>query len=150
MKKQLCWFLSVILLLLTLSVPLFVHAGDLPAIPLNPDPTSASSVPEVSTEYEVPVSLEPSKPKMYLNETSLTLNYKDTARLKANVHVVWSSSDEKVAKVNGNGVVTAVGVGKAEIKAVASDGTTKVCAVRVRYSFVQWCILILLFGWLWY
>ena len=142
MKKQLCWFLSVILLLVTLSVPLFVHAGDLPAIPLNPDPTSASSVPEVSTEYEVPVSLEPSKPKMYLNETSLTLNYKDTARLKANVHVVWSSSD--------NGVVTAVGVGKAEIKAVASDGTTKVCAVRVRYSFVQWCILILLFGWLWY
>ncbi len=150
MKKQLCWFLSVLLLLLTLSVPLFVHAGDLPIIPLDPNPTSASSVAEVSTEYEVPVSFEPTKPKMFLNETSLTLNYKDTAQLKANVRVAWSSSDEKVAKVSNSGVVTAVGVGKAEIKAVAADGTAKVCTVRVRYSFLQWCIMILLFGWLWY
>ncbi len=148
MKKQLCVFLSVLLLTLTLSVPVFVHAGDLPPIPLNP--TQASTVPEVSTEYEVPAVIEPTKPLLFLNETSLTLNYKDTVRLKSNVRVDWSSSNEKVVTVSSDGTVTAVGVGRATVKAVAADGSAKTCAVRVNYSFLQWCIMILLMGWLWY
>ena len=140
-KMSVC--LSIALVALTLGFALLVRAGDLPAIPLEPNPT----VPEVSTEYEVPISIDTS---LYLNETRLDMYFKSTAQLKANVRVTWSSSNEKVATVSDSGTVKAVGVGRAEIKAVDSEGRTKTCSVRVRYSFKQYIIMIFLFGWLWY
>ena len=51
----------------------------------------------------------------------------------------WSSSDESVAVVDGGGRVTAVGKGRAEIRADAADGfCTDVCTITVKNSFVQW------------
>ncbi len=51
----------------------------------------------------------------------------------------WSSSDERVAVVDENGLVTAVGRGTAEIRAAAADGfCDDVCTVTVRFSFAQW------------
>ena len=46
----------------------------------------------------------------------------------------WTSSNEKVARVDGNGNVTAVGKGSAVIKALAQDGSGKSasCSVTVR------------------
>ena len=141
-KMSVC--LSIALVALTLGFALLVRAGDMPAIPF---PTEPGTVPEVSTEYEVPISIDTS---LYLNETRLDMYFKSTAQLKANVRVTWSSSNEKVATVSDGGTVKAVGVGRAEIKAVDSEGRTKICSVRVRYSFKQYIIMIFLFGWLWY
>ena len=57
----------------------------------------------------------------------------DTSQFKAEIKpenatdatVTWSSSDEKVAEVDENGVVTAKSAGKATIKATANDGSGK-------------------------
>lgn len=77
-----------------------------------------------------------------LNKDKVTLNKGMTINLKAivkpdkasNKKVVWSSSNKKAAKVSDNGKVTAVGIGKAVIKATARDGSKKYgqCTVIVK------------------
>ena len=75
-----------------------------------------------------------------LNKDVLNMNIEETEELVATVNpegtteskeVVWSSSDENVAAVNDNGVVTAVGGGEAVITAKASNGMTATCKVVV-------------------
>lgn len=136
--------ISAFLLVLAVLVPfgLMAAAGDMPAIPLTPETT----VPEVSTEYEVPVDPIGS---LILSDTAIKMNYKSTAKLTANAKVSWFSEDEGVVTVDRNGNLTAVGVGKTKIMATAADGRVAYCTVRVRYSFIQWIIIIFLFGWLW-
>ena len=89
-----------------------------------------------------------------LNKDSLKLNYKKSETLSAELtgakKVTWSSSDEKVAKVDENGKVTATGRGNAVITAQNEKGASAQCQVKVTYSFLQWIIVILLFGWIWY
>ena len=89
---------------------------------------------------------------------SMDLKYKDEAEIKAAVSpedavydaLVWSSSDESVA-VFENGRIRAVGRGTAVITCATQDGFAKgSCTVNVGYSFGQWVIKILLFGWIWY
>ena len=66
-----------------------------------------------------------------LDKTNLTLRIDESALLTATVlpedagdrSVTWTSSDENVATVNNNGVVTAIGVGEADITAAANDGS---------------------------
>ncbi len=72
-----------------------------------------------------------------LNQSSLSLEqYREatlTATLtpaEATTEVTWSSDNENVATV-ANGVVTAVGVGSANIKATAGEGVEATCAVTV-------------------
>lgn len=43
----------------------------------------------------------------------------------------WTSSDEKVAKVNNSGVIKAIGNGTAQVKATLPDGTSVKCDVTV-------------------
>lgn len=81
-----------------------------------------------------------------LDKTSLALDVGGSDTLTATVEpddatnkaVTWSSSNEKVATVDQNGNVKAVGAGKATITAAASDGSgkTATCEVTVngRYS----------------
>lgn len=79
--------------------------------------------------------------KVALNKTSLTLDEGKTASLSASVtpanatdkSVVWTSSNEKVAKVDNNGKVTAVSAGNATIKAATKDGSnvSASCSVAV-------------------
>ena len=94
-----------------------------------------------------------------IDKTALELNYKDDASLKASLEpadaadqqIHWRSSDEKVATVTSDGTVHAVGRGTAIITAESADGYAKgTCEVKVGYSFRQWLIKILLFGWIWY
>jgi len=58
------------------------------------------------------------------NVTSVNMFVDETFQLRANpanVTFTWTSSDEKVAKVNSSGLVTAVGRGTADITARAGD-----------------------------
>lgn len=80
------------------------------------------------------------------NVTSITLDKKelkltsgDTQKLKVtitpsyaeNKNVIWSSSDEKIAKVE-NGTIIAIAPGSVEIKAVTEDGNKEaICEVTV-------------------
>jgi hypothetical protein len=90
-------------------------------------------------------------PPLTLDAQTLSMTYKDVKTLKASRDVVWSSSDEKVAKVDAAGNVTASGKGQATVTATSEEtGESVTCAVTVKYSFVQILIRIFLFGWIWY
>ncbi len=76
-----------------------------------------------------------------LSNTKLTVYTTKSAKLKATVlpetaynkAVTWSSSNTKVAKVDKNGTVTAVGTGKAVISVKTVDGgKTAKCTVTVK------------------
>lgn len=59
--------------------------------------------------------------------------------------LVWTSSDERVAVVDGAGLVTAVGAGSAMIRAETADGfCADSCALTVRGGLLSWVRL--LFG----
>ena len=81
-----------------------------------------------------------------LNKTSLTLEALDTYQLKTTISpstannqtIAWSSSDESVASVDENGLVTAHKKGSATITVAAQDGSgvTKSCTVTVSNNAV--------------
>ena len=74
-----------------------------------------------------------------ISRSSLTLQKSNTAELSAIVYpahavsrdVVWSSSNESVATVDENGVVTAVAKGTANIIATSAADSTKTASCRV-------------------
>ena len=94
--------------------------------------------------------------------SDIKLNYKKsttitpsiTADEGAKYTVKYSSSNTKVATVDDNGKVYAAKKGSATITCTVTDskGNTvqDTCKVTVKYSFGQWLIKILLFGWIWY
>lgn len=80
----------------------------------------------------------PINEKLALSKTEINLLPKKTEELACdstyianeNIPKVWSSSNEKVAKVDANGKVTAVGAGSAEITLTAA-GMSAACMVNV-------------------
>lgn len=101
---------------------------------------SSVSNPEIEDVCEVTV-IQPAK-SLQLNETSFTLiQDKDSKQLTATIKpndttdktVLWSSSDENVAMVDDNGLVTAKKAGKATITATAlsNEDATATCEVTV-------------------
>ncbi len=91
----------------------------------------------------------------------LTINARDSKEIEVTVEdngaeytLTYKSSNENVATVDKDGKVTAHKRGEAKITVTATDanGNTQeaVCTVTVKYTFVQWLIVILLFGWIWY
>lgn len=89
---------------------------------------------DVNVLYPEPTSIE-------LNPSKVTMKTNETLQLKATIlpedasdkSVLWSSSDESVATVDENGIVTAVGAGNAVITATTADGSnlSAECAVTV-------------------
>lgn len=70
-------------------------------------------------------------------ETRLTVKYLDASGRRvdpAEIGVVWRSSNAKVVTVDGNGTLTPVGKGTANVTATAQDGSGKsaTCRVTVR------------------
>jgi transglutaminase/protease-like cytokinesis protein 3 len=87
-----------------------------------------------------------------------TMFYKETYQLKTIIApfgvsddtIIWSSSDESVATVDENGLVTAVGRGNAIITATTADGGfTDTCEIKVSYTWWQYIIWLFL-GCIWY
>ncbi len=78
--------------------------------------------------------------EIHLSENSLDLIVGDTSQLLAeilpettkNKTVTWTSSDDAVASVDENGLVTAIGSGHCEITAATNNGFTDVCTVGVK------------------
>lgn len=89
-----------------------------------------------------------SESNFYISETELTFDLSEGAEQSKTLtvyegdtpvsNVTWSSDNEKVATVtkkeDGSGIVTPVGVGTAQIKAVLSDKTELSCLVTVTAS----------------
>ena len=97
-----------------------------------------------------------------VNISDIKLNYKKSTTITPNITaddgaeytVKYSSSNTSVARVDDNGNVYAAKRGSATITCTVTDsnGNTvqDTCNVNVKYSFGQWLIVILLFGWIWY
>ena len=94
--------------------------------------------------------------------SDITLNYKKSAKINPKIDaekgteysVSYTSSNPKVATVDNNGKVYAAKKGSATITCTVTDSNgntvSDTCKVTVKYSFGQWLIKILLFGWIWY
>ena len=92
----------------------------------------------------------------------VTMNYKSSTTIKPKIDVddgvkytvKYESSNPKVASVDENGNVKALKKGNATITVTVTDQYGNVvkdtCTVTVKYTFIQWIIKILLFGWIWY
>ncbi len=85
---------------------------------------------------------------------STTINPRIEADSGVNYEVTYTTSNPKVATVDENGNVYASGKGNATITCTVTDQygnvVTDTSNVNVGYSFGQWLIWILLFGFLWY
>lgn len=99
---------------------------------------TSSDNPEVSDTCSLKVAMVHVE-SVTLDKTQLSLEVGESVKLTANVNpntagnkaVTWDSSDESVVTVK-NGVVAAVGLGKATITVVTADGgKTATCAVEV-------------------
>ena len=65
--------------------------------------------------------------------------------------LVWSCDDPEIASVDQDGVIQGLKRGTATVHYVSADGLcTGTCEVHVYYSFWQWVLIILCFGWIWY
>ncbi|NLI53952.1 MAG: hypothetical protein GX417_06435 [Clostridiales bacterium] len=93
-----------------------------------------------------------------LSEAKLRLSYRETRRLRAsvlpidatNTNVTWMSSNESVATVDNEGLVSAIGKGVAAIYCKTDDGfASAACEVEVYFTFGQWLTRYVLFGWIW-
>ncbi|NLP34515.1 MAG: hypothetical protein GX359_04875, partial [Clostridiales bacterium] len=96
------------------------------------------------TELEASCEIEVVKPvkRVLLDKGYLSMMAGESKKLKATISpasatyntIKWTSSDDSIAIVDENGVVTAIKAGKVEITAAAEDGSGKkaVCIVNIR------------------
>ncbi len=92
----------------------------------------------------------------------ISMSYKDGATLTPSISadagvkytVSYSSSNDSVVSVDQNGNITTRDTGSATITVTVTDeyGNTvaDTCDVSVKYTWWQWIIVIVLFGWIWY
>ena len=136
MKKRICAYLAVLLVLAVFGMTILAHAGDLPSVPLTGE--SGSDLSEVNTDYEVPISFPTETEALIISQTQLHLIYRQQEMLTANDTVAWKSDKDSVVKIDpASGKLTAAGVGTATITATAEDGRTAACTVTVRYVWWQ-------------
>ena len=93
-----------------------------------------------------------------LDQSSVHLPYRGQIQLHATVlprnatnsNLYWVSSDEAIATVDENGLVTAIGKGIAAIYCKTGDrGALAACQVEVSFTAAQWITRYVLFGWVW-
>ena len=149
MKKRICAYLAVLLVLVAFGMTILAHAGDLPPVPLTGD--TGSDLSEVNTDYEVLISFPAETDTLTISQTQMHLIYRQKATLTASYTVTWQSDKDSVVKIDpASGKLIATGTGTATITATADDGRTAECTVTVQYAWWQKRIRIFLFGWIWY
>lgn len=100
-------------------------------------------------------------PLKSISSKDMEINYKSTKKLEYTVEsdddsytLTFTSSDPNVVKVDEKGNVTGVARGSATVTCTATDGSGRTVSssstVTVSFSFFQWIIWIVLFGFLWY
>ena len=144
--------LTVLKAVFTKKTSATVTANDLKAVV---SACSVSSDDGTITPITDKVTVKNSYSQITLSSAKKEVNYKDTFTLTNtgaySGSIVWSSSNESVAKVDADGKVTATGSGTAVITAASPDGTvTATCEVKVTYAWWQVLIRIVLLGFLWY
>ncbi|MBE5960190.1 MAG: hypothetical protein E7256_02190 [Lachnospiraceae bacterium] len=101
-------------------------------------------IPNAKRQAE-PGSIEIAPTGVSLNLASITIKTNASKQLKATVSpvkasnkaVTFTSSDESIATVDANGLVTGVAKGTCEITATTVNGKTAVCAVTVKQSYAE-------------
>ena len=99
--------------------------------------TATSGSTATCTVTVKPALIEPTS--IVLSDTFVTLAPEDAKALTATIlpsnatetSLLWTSSNEDVAKVNNSGIVTAVSEGFAIIKATAVNGVSHQCVIKV-------------------
>ena len=84
----------------------------------------------------------------------VTVNYKSTLDIEEVMSIKndaeYLSADTSIVSTDGD-IIKGVKRGTTYVAGVSSDGKTRAnCEVEVKYSLLQWFIVIFLFGWLWY
>lgn len=101
----------------------------------------------------------PTQEDVKTEEDAIAINYKATASLKdelsANIikdfKLKWTSADESIVTVDKDGNIYGVKAGETTVTVKSTDGKfAKTFDVTVNYSVLQWIIIIVLFGWIWY
>lgn len=125
----------------------YTNYGVRPALKFNPK----SSIPGVTGVSIGDVSLD--------YKSSATIKPTITADEGASFTVTYTSSNPSVATVENNGKVTSVkqsglNRGSTVITCTVTDSNgntvTDTCTVTVNFTWWQWIIKIVLFGWIWY
>lgn len=93
------------------------------------------TVKEITAEKVAVLGL-PEGGDFYIRD-SIALRAEITPANVDNPTIVWSSSDEKVATVSGDGYVQLVGAGTVEIRATASNGVAGTVVIQVQEKFVE-------------
>lgn len=92
-------------------------------------------------------------------EGAIAINYKATASLKEELgtniikdfKLKWESADESIVTVDADGNIYGAKAGTTTVTVKSTDGKfVKTFDVTVNYSVLQWIIIIVLFGWIWY
>ncbi len=107
------------------------------------------------------LSFSGSAPDTGSNEAAsdvIAINFKATINLKEKVNssaqnktLRWTSADESIVTVDDEGNIFGAKAGTTTVTAKSTDGKfTQSFNVQVSYSVIQWIIIIVLFGWLWY
>ena len=101
--------------------------------------TSDTSIPANNSNPGQETEKKPEVNNIFLSKSEAVLGVGETITLIATVspgnveaNLTWSSSNDSVASVNDQGVVTAVAEGDAVIKVEASNGVLAVCNVTVK------------------
>lgn len=113
-----------------------------------------------SHEREIPMVVVPVQKIVITPSEDFTMNVKKKDKLQADVYpeeaaysaeVIFESSDPSIVSVDKEGNITAKRRGTATITAKTADGkVSDSINVTVEYSTIQWIIIYLLFGWIWY
>ena len=101
-------------------------------------------------------------PRVYsVSVPDITMNYKDSAKITPNIvadpgaeyTITYSSSNSKYVRVDSNGKVYGAKKGSAVITCTVADtngnAVSDSCTVKVKYSGLQWFLVIVCFGWIW-
>ncbi len=107
------------------------------AIPTKPTPTATTKTSETPSEVPGP-SGTGEITGIKLNKNSVTLKVGQTEKLTYTVtpegirpHLIWRTNASDICKIEANGTITGVSVGKTQISIRADNGVKDVCEVTV-------------------